>query len=73
MIKLFIFMSSLIFYNQDYHFFCITSSFAHFYKSRFAHIFISRRERTYFDQDSKPGGSNYGKSILSLLGGKVDL
>ena len=55
---------TIIFYNQDYH--CVLH--------QVLPIFLHQEERTYFDQDSKPGrAANYGKSILSLLQGKVDL
>ena len=47
MIKLFIFMSSLIFYNQDYH--CVLH--------QVLPIFLYQEERTFFYQDSKPGGA----------------
>ena len=72
MIKLFIFMSSLIFYNQDYH--CVLHQVLHIFINQVLPIFLYQEGRGHIlIRIQNQGGSNYGKSILSLLGGKVGL
>ena len=48
-------MSSLIFYNQDYH--CVLHQVLHIFINQVLPIFLYQEERTYFDQHSKPGGA----------------
>ena len=43
MIKLFIFMSSLIFYNQDYH--CVLHQVLHIFINQVLHIFLYQEGR----------------------------
>ena len=69
MIKLFIFMSSLIFHNQNYH--CVLHQVLHIFINQVLPIFLYQEGRGHIlIRIQNQGGSNYGKSILSLLGGE---